>query len=111
MPRRKKSLGRIVLGSPFNEELQRWLRYELENTRQWNPNSITGGMSGTRRWKFEGTFTTAPGWTIEWTGEQIIVVSEAPVVWIRKGLEISMGQAQLILHGGPIAAASGREVK
>jgi hypothetical protein len=94
MPKLKASPGRITLQTPLQDEFQRWLCYELENCKAWNSGQVTGGMVGLRQWKYE-----LPGhWTISWSGGPIFINSTDPIVFIRKGLQIRMGQGRLELE-------------
>lgn len=101
MPRLKKSLGVVTFATPIPAEFQRWLCYELVNSKQWNPTLIDGGMTR-QGWEFKliNKFGKLI-WTISWNAvyQKLTVKSAEPKVWIRKGLEFSMGNGKMILDG------------
>ncbi len=93
MPRLKKSPGRAEFKTVFPDEFQRYLMYELENSKQWNPELITRHL-GVNSWEY------ATGWwTIRWTGRAIVVISDHPKIEIRKGLTIYMGSQRFEIQG------------
>lgn len=100
MPRYRKSPGRIRIETPVTEELQRYLFYELVNTRHWN-HDIKHKIAGANRWTFE-----TKQWKISLhphaspSGFMALVIeSEQPRVWIRHGLYFEMGNARLVIEG------------
>src|SRR5574342_944774 len=97
MPRLTKSKGRVIFITPFLSELQRYLCYELENNKHWNPTQVTGGMVGANRWKYQWVENGEPI-TIEYIGTRIICTTANPVIHIRKGLSINMGKGQIIIE-------------
>lgn len=100
MPRYKKSLGKVTLVTPFNEELQRYLMYELHNVKAWNPETIDGGMTGVRKWAFtaRNKEKTKIYWQIFYELGKITVHSDMSRVQIRKGLYIDMGNGRLVIE-------------
>lgn len=96
MPRLKPSKGRVVFRTPFPEELQRYLCYEVANAKQFNPDTIHGGLEG-NGWKFTSELGR---WTIQWSAgaREIVCVSAEPMIHIRQGLTIGMGNGRIIIH-------------
>lgn len=111
MPKRLKSLGHIKISSPFIDELQRFVCYELVNMKDWNATVVSGGMIGINRWQFEmkqtPEMTDKPiepkelelAWVIAFDGRYIECISNMPVIHIRQGLSINMGQGRIELEG------------
>jgi hypothetical protein len=101
MPRLKKSKGKMKVTTVFPDEFQRYLMYELANSRHWNPKSTHGGMTGPNRWEysFRSNLDAQYNWHIEYNGKEIIVTSDQPKVEIRKGLYFEMGNARLVVDG------------
>lgn len=93
MPRLKPSKGLVQFKTVFPEEFQRYLCYELANIAQWNKDLVK-----LRTW-LRGWQATGPKWEITWDGIEVSVRSEEPVVHLRKGLEIRMGDGILIIAG------------
>lgn len=98
MPRLKASQGEIIFKTPFPEEFQRWLCYELENSKQWNPELVTGGLC--KDGWYYSCVTKKSYWNIRYNKftNQLMICSKQSVVWIRKGLSFSMGQGRLIVE-------------
>lgn len=100
MPKLKQSVGRFKIVTPFPEEFCRWLNYELHNSKTWNPHLIACTGQSTY------VCTTKDSkhlWTIRLDtsggrkGAEFI--SDLPKIWIRKGLEVSMGQQRILIEG------------
>lgn len=99
MPRLKPSPGKWKFTTPVSDELQRYLMYELECSRQWNKTTMHHKILGPNRWQYrcQPKSSTSPIWTIEWDGKAIIAVCNDPKIWIRQGLEIDMGNGRIVI--------------
>jgi hypothetical protein len=103
MPRMKASKGAVRLVTPFPEEFQRMLFYELRNDAQWNP-SVTQMYPSANSWRCVSGEGKPWGWVIRWNARtrEILVECKVPKVHIRKGMYILMGQARLVIEGEPV---------
>lgn len=93
MPKLKPSQGRLTFSTPFPEEFQRWLCYELANARHWNKDQISGGMSGMNQWHFH----LGNQWTISYDGKIVTVESKLSRFAIRQGLTIDMANGRILI--------------
>lgn len=96
-PRLKPSTGKLVISTAFPDEFQRFLCYELENARIWNPETIKGGLTGSG-WAFQSVHPEQQ-WSITYSPNdhagRVVIVSDLPRFRIRKGLTINMGQERI----------------
>lgn len=100
MPGRKPSLGKIRFQSPYPDEFQRYLMYELANVKQWNKEKFTL-IPGINKWTFNCTdkIPVESHFKIYWDGTHIYIESKLSIVFIRQGLVINMGQARIEISG------------
>jgi hypothetical protein len=90
MPRYKQSLGRIKIATP-QKAFVYWMREELEEHMRWNPMYVVRYGRDEYSHSYKGTML----WKIILHERAIEVVSQEPVVYLRRGIKIFMGSSRM----------------